>query len=477
MTVSEQQLQSIVQRVLSRLDTPAVRPGRPGAGLGPGDGIYATLDEAIAAASQAQKVLEWQRTLAERQRILDSIRTTLMQNVEMLASLGVEETGLGRVEDKIVKNKLVITKTPGTEDLTTTAWTGDHGLTLYEFAPWGVIGAICPMTNPSETVICNSIGMIAAGNGVVFGPHPNARRVTHLTISLINQAVVAAGGPPSLVTCVAEPTLQVAQALMTHPGIRLLVVTGGPAVVKAAMGSGKKTIAAGPGNPPSICDETADLDKAGRDMVKGASFDNNIICCDEKEFLAVASIADRLKDVMRKNGALEIDADQYERLKKVILTVDKGPGQESDINKKFVGKNAGVILKEIGVRADDSVKIVLAEVNRNDTLLYTEQLMPVIPFTRLRDFDECLELAREVELGYGHTSSIHSRDITRMSHMARVMNTAIFVKNGPHYAGLGAGGEGPTSFTIAHPTGEGLTYPRHFSRMRRCALVDSFRIV
>ncbi|MBU6428697.1 MAG: aldehyde dehydrogenase EutE [Cyanobacteria bacterium REEB65] len=479
MTVSEQHLQSIVQRVLNRLDGSPNGQARYGGGSswGPSDGIFPTLDEAVAAAAKAQKILEWERSLADRQKMIDSIRASLMQNLDALARLAVEETALGRVEHKVVKNRLVTTKTPGTEDLTTTAWTGDHGLTLYEFAPWGVIGAICPTTNPSETVICNSIGMIAAGNAAVFGPHPNAKRVTSLAISLINRAVVAAGGPPNLVTSVAEPSIEQAQALMKHPGIRLLVVTGGPGVVKAAMASGKKCIAAGPGNPPSICDETADLEKAGRDMVNGAGFDNNIICSDEKEFLAVATIADKLKDVMRRNGAYEIDADQIERLKKAILQVDRGPGGDSDINKKFVGKNPSVILKEIGVRVDDSVKIVLCEVNRNDTLLFTEQLMPVIPFTRLRDFDECLELAKEVEHGYGHTSSIHSRDVTRMSRMARVMNTAIFVKNGPHYAGLGEGGEGPTSFTIAHPTGEGLTYARHFSRMRRCSLVDAFRIV
>ncbi|MBM3269608.1 MAG: aldehyde dehydrogenase EutE [Candidatus Sericytochromatia bacterium] len=478
MPVSEEQLNSIVQKVLGRLqpDGRGAAPANVHAAMQAGEGVFPTLDEALRAVERAQYVLEWERAMSDRQRYIDAIRAVMMQNLDNLARLAVEETGLGRVDHKVIKNRLVTLKTPGTEDLTSTAWTGDHGMTLYEFAPWGVIGAIAPTTNPSETIICNSIGMIAAGNGVCFAPHPRAKRVSQLAISLINRAVVSAGGPPNLVTCVAEPSIQVAQQLMKHPLVRLLVVTGGPAVVAAAMQSGKKVIAAGPGNPPSICDETADLEKAARDMVNGSGFDNNVICSDEKEFIVVASVADRLKEHMRRAGAWEIDADQTERLMKVILAVNKGPGQNSDVQTKWVGQNANVILREIGVNAPDDTKIVLTEVNRNHTLVYTEQLMPILPIVRVRDFEEGLELAVQAEHGYGHTSSLHSRYVDRMHRMARVMDTAIFVKNGPHYAGLGEGGEGPTSFSIAHPTGEGLTYARHFSRMRRCSLVDAFNI-
>lgn len=478
MPVSEEQLSSIVSKVLNRLqpDSRGIAPANAYAAAQSGEGVFLTLDDALRAADQAQRVLEWERTMSDRQRYIDAIRAVMMQNLETLSRLAVEETGLGRVEHKIIKNRLVTLKTPGTEDLQTTAWTGDHGMTLYEFAPWGVIGAITPTTNPSETIICNSIGMIASGNSVCFAPHPRARKTSHLAISLINRAVVSAGGPPNLVTCVAEPSIEVASNLMKHPLVRLLVVTGGPGVVKAAMASGKKVIAAGPGNPPSICDETADLEKAARDMVNGAALDNNIICCDEKEFIVVASVADRVKELMKRNGAFEIDPEQTERLMKVILSVNKGPGQDSDVNTKWVGKNASVILREIGINVGDEVKIVLTEVNRNHTLLYSEQLMPVIPFVRVKDFEDGLSLALEVEHGYGHTSSLHSRYVDRMHRMARVMDTAIFVKNGSHYMGLGEGGEGPTSFSIAHPTGEGLTYARHFSRMRRCALVDAFNI-
>ena len=476
--VSEEQLNSIVSKVLGRLqpDARGAAPANAYAAQQAGEGIFPTLDDALKAVERAQYTLEWERSMSDRQKYIDAIRAVMMQNLENLARLAVEETQMGRVEHKIIKNRLVTLKSPGTEDLTAIAWTGDHGMTLYEYAPWGIIGAIAPTTNPSETIICNSIGMIAAGNGVCFAPHPRAKRTSQLAISLINRAVVSAGGPPNLVTCVAEPSIEVASALMKHPLVRLLVVTGGPGVVKAAMASGKKVIAAGPGNPPSVCDETADLEKAGRDMVNGASLDNNIICSDEKEFIAVASIADKLKDAMKRNGAFEIDADQTERLMKAILAVNKGPGGNSDVNTKFVGKNANVLLREIGINAGDEVKLVLCEVNRNHTLLYTEQLMPVLPFVRVRDFEEGLELAVQVEHGYGHTSSIHSRYVDRMHRMARVMDTAIFVKNGSHYMGLGEGGEGPTSFSIAHPTGEGLTYARHFARMRRCALVDAFNI-
>lgn len=478
MPVSEQQLATIVQKVLARLvpDDRGISPANAFAAAHSGEGIFHSLDEALRAVQRAQYLLEWERRLSDRQRFIDAIRAVMMENLETLAQLAVEETGLGRVAHKIIKNRLVTLKSPGTEDLSTAVWTGDNGMTLYEFAPWGVIGAITPTTNPTETIICNAIGMIAAGNGVCFAPHPNAKRVSHLAIALINRAIVSAGGPPNLVTCVAEPSIEVASQLMRHPLVRLLVVTGGPGVVKAAMASGKKVIAAGPGNPPAVCDESADLENAGRDMVNGASLDNNIVCSDEKEFIAVAAIADKLKEAMRRNGAHELDADQTERLMKAILAVNKGPGQNSEVNKKFVGKNPSVILREIGIAVSDEVKVVLCEVNRNHTLVYTEQLMPVIPIVRVRDFDEALGLAVESEHGYGHTSSLHSRYIDRMHRMARVIDTAIFVKNGPHYAGLGEGGEGPTSFTIAHPTGEGLTYARHFARMRRCSLIDAFNI-
>jgi acyl-CoA reductase-like NAD-dependent aldehyde dehydrogenase len=434
------------------------------------------VDTAVEAAWAAHRELD-EKPLESRCRIIAAMRVAARENAAALARMAVEETGLGRYEDKLNKNLLAANKTPGVELLKPIACSGDHGLMLTERAPYGVIAAITPVTNPIATIVCNSIGMLAGGNGVVFNPHPNAKRVSLKTIHLLNEAIISAGGPANLLTCVEHPTIQTAQALMKHPGIRLLVVTGGPGVVRTAMQSGKKVIAAGPGNPPVVVDETADIPRAARDIVAGASFDNNIVCVLEKEIIAVDSIADALKAEMKKAGAYEVNPWQIRKLKALIIEKDNGPGKEGVINKAYVGKDAKLILNKIGVEARDEVKLILAEVEREHVFFWTELLMPVMPLVRVKDADEAIALAKQVEQGNGHTAVMHSRNIDALSKMARTINTSIFIKNGPSYAGLGFGGEGYTSFTIASPTGEGLTTALNFTRERRCTLVDSFRIV
>jgi hypothetical protein len=200
-----------------------------------------------------------------------------------MAQMGVAETKMGNVPHKTAKHILVADKTPGTEDITSTARTGDNGLTLTEMAPFGVVGAITPSTNPSETVICNSMGMIAAGNGVVFNPHPGAIATSNYAVNLVNRASAEAGGPKVLVASVASPTLQTADVMYKHPAVKLLVCTGGPGVVKSVLSSGKKAIGAGAGNPPVIVDDTADIAKAAKDIIDGCTFDNNLPCIAEKE--------------------------------------------------------------------------------------------------------------------------------------------------------------------------------------------------
>jgi len=384
---------------------------------------------------------------------------------------------MGRYEDKIQKNLLNANKAPGTEILDPAAWSGDGGLTLVEYAPYGVIGGIIPSTNPTSTVICNSIGMVAAGNAVVFNAHPGARACSNHTVQLVNEGIVEAGGPPNLVCGVAEPTIESAQRIMSHPDVQLLAVTGGEGVVHAAMQSGKRAVCAGPGNPPVVVDETADLEQAGRDIVRGASFDNNIICVDEKEIFAVASIADKLKRAMCDNGAYEINSWQLNRLIKSIFAQVPPAGQHGAMNKDFIGKNAGVLLKEIGVDVGDEVRLIVVEVERDHPLVLSEQMMPIIPLVRVQGADEGIDLAKVAERGFRHTAVMHSKNLDHLSRMAREMDCSIFVKNGPSCAGVGYGGEGFCSFTIASPTGEGITNPISFSRIRRCVLKDAFRIV
>ncbi len=439
-------------------------------------GVHANLDQAVRSAEAAHRAMvAWPVTL--RDRAIGHIRAKLRANVRLLAELAVAETGMGRVDDKMKKNTLVIDKTPGLEDLRPEVITGDHGLTLTEHAPYGVIGAAGPSTNPSETVINNGIGMIAGGNAVVFAAHPSAKRVSQMAVSLICEAMVEAGGPDDIITTVAEPTIESAQAMMAHPRTRILVVTGGPGVVQAAMASKKKVIAGGPGNPPVVVDETADLARAGADIVAGASLDNNVICTDEKEVFVVDAAADTLLKAMAANGAYVLEPWRLAQLEKAILSENRGARKHGVTNRKFIGKDAAVILKEIGVSVGPDVRLIVVETPPDHPFVWTELLMPVLPVARVRTADEGMDWAVLAEHGFRHTASIHSRNVDRLSKMARMMDCSIFVKNGPHFAGLGMGGEGPTSFTIASPTGEGMTTARTFTRRRRCALVDLFRIV
>jgi aldehyde dehydrogenase len=481
--MSAEQIRRIAEAIASKLT--GVGPSEPssgsrGASPAPaaalGDGIFASVDEAVRAARTAFHALN-AIGLDQRKEIIESMRRSMRAQAEPLARLAAAEPGLGRAEDKVQKNLLVTNKTPGPEDLVPGAVSGDRGLTLLEPAPFGVIGAITPCTNPSSTIICNAIGMVAAGNAVVFNAHPTAKRVSMATVRLLNQAIVAAGGPPNTLTCTAEPTIQSAGELMKHPLVRLLVVTGGPAVVKAAMNSGKRAICAGPGNPPAVVDATADLDKAGRDVVLGHSFDNNVICVDEKEVIVVDSVADALKASMKRAGAVELRPSDLSRLENVIFEKNAGPRGHAIVNRKFVGKNASLILKELGISAGPEARTVLVEVPNDHPLIWTEQMMPVLPLTRVKTVDQAIDLALEAEGGNFHTATMHSRDIDALSRMARKCNCSIFVKNGRAVSGLGHEAEGYTSFTIASPTGEGLTTPRSFSRWRRCTMVDHFRIV
>ncbi len=478
MSISREEIGRAVQEVLGSMKSAHTPEGRPLPPPPPpgSDGIFADVESAVNAARDAQRALS-AGSLALRYDIVAQMRVVLRHNAELLSWMAREETGLGRYEDKVEKNLLVINKSPGPEDLEPLVTTGDHGLTLLELAPFGVVGAITPTTNPTATVINNAIGMLSAGNAAVFNAHPNAKNCSAKTVQLINQAVVAAGGPPNLVTCVASPTIESAQELMRHERVNLLVVTGGPGVVREAMKSGKRAICAGPGNPPVVVDETADLERAGRDIVKGGSFDNQIVCTTEKEVICVDAAADRLKKAMVAAGAVELGGWQLGKLEKAVFSELRGPRRHGVVNKNLIGRNPSVIFKEMGLTLEDGVRMILVEVPADHPLVWTEQMMPVMPLVRVRDVDAAIDLAREAEHGFRHTAVMHSRNLDALSRMARVMDCSIFVKNGSSLAGLGGGGEGYTSFSIASPTGEGMTRARSFTRWRRCVLVDRFRIV
>jgi len=443
---------------------------------GSGDGMFHDPDSAAAAARAAYEQFS-EMPLDIRKRIIEAMRAAGREYAEVLAQFAVEETGMGRFEDKTQKNLLVSNKTPGPEFLDTTAWSGDDGLTIQEYAPYGVIASITPTTNPTSTIINNSISMVSAGNAVVFNAHPNAKRCSAYTIQLLNQAIQSAGGPANLLTCVVEPTIESAQALMVHRNVRLLVVTGGIGVVRQAMQSGKRAVCAGPGNPPVVVDETADVEQAGRDVVRGGSFDNNLVCTTEKTCFVVESVLNDLVDSMTRHGGYLITSWQLRRLMKSIFEEDRGPGKPGVMNREFIGRNANVLLAELGVHAGYEVRQIVAVVEPDHQLVWSEQMMPIMPVVAMPDVNSAIDLAVESEHGFGHTAVMHSKNVDNLTRMARKINCSIFVKNGPNLAGLGWGGEGYTSFTISTPTGEGMTTCRSFSRIRRCTLKDGFRIV
>ncbi len=477
--ISEKEIREVVNLVLNNMQTSSPSDwDSTHYGARKFVGIYSDMNDAIAAVQEAYLTVR-AMTVEQREAIITEIRRLTRAEAQIMAEIGVAETGMGKVEHKRLKHILVADKTPGTEDIVSNAKTGDSGLTLIEMAPFGVVGSITPSTNPSETVICNSIGMIAAGNGVVFNPHPNAIATSNYAVDLINRASKAMGGPEVLVCSMVKPTLETASIMQSHPLVRLLVCTGGPGVVRAVLSSGKKAIGAGAGNPPVIVDDTADIKKAGKDIIDGCTFDNNLPCIAEKEVFAFRNIADELISEMLKNGAYMINAEQADRLAKIVLvdTKDKKGNVRKVVNRDCVGRDANVLLAKIGINVSKDIRCIICEADFDHLFVQEELMMPILPIVRVDNIEQAITMAVKAEHGNRHTAHMHSKNIDNLSAFARAVETTIFVKNAPSYAGIGFGGEGHTTFTIAGPTGEGITSARSFTRQRRCVMADSFRII
>ena len=461
MSVNEQMIQDIVKEVVAKIQISADVAGD--------HGVFKDMNDAIEAAKQSQKIVA-KMSMDQREKIISNIRVKIKENAETFAHMGVQETGMGNVGHKILKHQLVAEKTPGTEDITTTAWSGDRGLTLIEMGPFGVIGAITPCTNPSETVLCNTIGMLAGGNTVVFNPHPAAIKTSIYAINLLNEASIEAGGPDNIAVTVEKPTLDTSNIMMKHKDIHLIAATGGPGVVTAVLSSGKRGIGAGAGNPPALVDETADIRKAAEDIVNGCTFDNNLPCIAEKEIVAVDSIADELMHYMvNEQGCYLASKEEQDALTNVVL-------KDGKLNRKCVGRDAKTLLGMIGVQVPDNIRCITFEGPKEHPLIATELMMPILGVVRAKDFDDAVEQAVWLEHGNRHSAHIHSKNVDNITKYAKAIDTAILVKNGPSYAALGFGGEGFCTFTIASRTGEGLTSASTFTKRRRCVMTDSLCI-
>ncbi len=439
--------------------------------------LFPSVDAAVQAAVVAQGEFQDQG-LELRREVIRAMRKTAIANAERLAKMAVEETGMGRVLDKVQKNLVCATRTPGVEDLVSRSFTGDKGLTLVEYAPYGVVAAITPSTNPAATIINNAISIVAAGNAVVFAPHPASFKTCLETMRLLSAAAVSAGAPKALITTFDKASQENTKNLLAHPDTRVNMVTGGPAIVKVAMTVGKtcKTIAAGPGNPPVVVDETAEFPKCAQDVIFGASFDNNVLCTAEKEVIVTAAARDRFLSAMRSDPrAFELNPSQTEALVKLVIKVGGRGCKDPVLNRDYVGKDAAVLAKGIGLTLPPEARLLWAEVPNDHTLVWTEQLMPFLPVTVAPSVDAAIDLAAAAEGGHRHTAAMHSTHVGNLTKMARRMQCSIFVKNGPTLFGLGLG-EGYATMSIGTPTGDGLTKASHFARPLHCALVGYFRI-
>src|SRR5580658_4703044 len=488
--LNEQLIRDVVEEVLGRLGGPAKAKGpapepkhechcpKPASSAATGKfGVFEDAAQACEAAAAAFAKLQ-QGGIAARQKVVNIIKTLSDSNAVEWGRIELEETKIGRLDHKIEKLQ-IIKEVPGVEWLRPDGRSGDHGIMLEEFTPFGVIGAVTPSTHSVPTMSGNIVNIASAGNAMVFNAHPSAARCAAYAVRAYNEAIYRETGIENVVCIIEKPTLESFAAICKNENIRLLLVTGGPAVVKAAMQTGKRAICAGPGNPPVLVDDTCCLKRAARAIIEGAAFDNNLLCIGEKEVFVLDHVADKLMEQMSGNGAVKLNSAQLDKLTKAAFTFKEGQGggcAHTSLNRDFIGKDPIVLARAAGVDIEPDTQLLFAETDAKHPFVEEEQMMPFLPIVRVRSIEEGIECSLDAEHGYKHTSIIHSHDVEHMSAMARALDTTLFIKNGPCMAGLGLGGEGYLSYSIATPTGEGVSNPRTFTRVRRCVMVDQLKI-
>jgi len=472
MQINEALIRDVVSQVLSEVDHGSPVAGRSLAGR---HGVFEDVNEAVAAARDAFEQLS-QRGMEDRKRIIDVVRRISIDECVELGTMEMEETKIGRLDHKIEKLKMLGVLTPGVEFMKSEVFSGDRGLAVIEHAPFGVIGVITPVTHSLPTITGNAVSMIASGNTLVVNPHPGGKRVATEGVRRFNRAIYQEVGIDNLICVMPEPTLETAASIFGHCDIALICVTGGPAVARAALNSGKRAIVAGPGNPPVVVDESADLDNAARCIIQGAAYDNNLLCIAEKEVFVVDEVFDHMMQAMERAGAVRLNAREVAELTRNAIT-QVGDDRHDAAHPDFLGQNVAVLARGAGRSVDPSVELLFGETDDSNPFVPVEQMMPFVPFVRCRNVDVAIDKARHFEHGFRHTAIIHSNNVKNMTRMGKIIDTTLFVKNGPCMAALGLGGEGYLSFSIAGPTGEGVTTPLTFTRERRCSMIDDLWIL
>ena len=472
--LDETLIRQVVSQVLSEVGQ---APTNHGPGYSGRNGIFDCVDEAVSAAREAFEQLSAE-TMEVRGRIIKHIRQIAIADQVELGTMEMEETKIGRLDHKIEKLKTLGESTPGIEFMRSEVFSGDHGLAVIEHAPFGVIGAITPVTHSLPTITGNAISMIAGGNSLVVNPHPSGKRIAVEGVRRYNRTIHRETGIDNLICVIAEPTLETADAIFSHRDVALICVTGGPAVARAALNSGKRAIVAGPGNPPVVIDESADLDRAARSIITGGAYDNNLLCIAEKEVFVVADVFDDMMRAMEKAGAFRLNTSQIDQLTRAaIVSAGEGENRHDVPSRDFLGQDAAVLARAAGKQIPDQTELLFGETDESNPFVPVEQMMPFVPFVRCANVDEAIDKAKYYEHGFRHTSIIHSNNVRNMTRMGRIMDTTLFVKNGPCFSALGVGGEGYLSYSIATPTGEGVTTPLTFTRERRCSLIDDLCIL
>jgi aldehyde dehydrogenase len=465
-------IQNVVQEVMRQIGSGngASSPLPPAGGS---FGVFTDVDAAVVAAADSQRKLA-SGGLEMRDEIVKLIKRIVVENKDEWARIEFEETKVGRLDHKVAKLEL-LPDVPGVEFLKAAAHSGDEGISLDEAAPWGVLGVITPVTHSIPTLTANAINMIAAGNAMVVNAHPSGAKSARLAAETYNRAIAQRFGIENLISIIDPPSLRSAEEIFRHPDIPMLVATGGPAVARAAMKQPKRAVVAGPGNPPVVVDETADLDNAARSIIAGGGFDNNLLCVGEKEVFVVESVFDQMMAAMDRAGAVRLNAAEVDKL--TAAAFETGKDGHVHVSKTLVGKDTTVLAEAAGKPLSSRVDLLFGETDESNPFVPEEQMMPFVPFVRVPNVDRAIDLAIKHEHGFGHTAIIHSNNLATITKMGRVMNTTMFVANGPSTAGLGVGGEGYLSYSIATPTGEGITTPLTFTRFRRATVAGALRVI
>ena len=350
-----------------------------------------------------------------------------------LARMAVEETGMGVLEDKVIKNhfasEYIYNKY---KDNKTCGVIEDDPVSGYReiAAPLGVVAGIVPTTNPTSTAIFKALLCLKTRNGIIFSPHPRAAKSTRAAAMLICRAAVAAGAPEHIIDCIESPSAELSQHLMSHKGISLILATGGPGMVHAAYSSGTPAIGVGAGNTPVVIDATADIKMAVNSIMLSKTFDNGMICASEQTVVAEAAVADAVREEFLARGAWFASPEEAEALKAVIF-------KNGSLNSAIVGQSAAHIAALAGITLPESTKVLLAErdsIQADDPFAH-EKLSPVLGFYRAPDFASAVSMAGElVRLGgAGHTSALYTREsnVERIRAFEEAMTTGRVLINMP----------------------------------------------